>query len=351
MRLLILTNKKRKPYSNYLLMLLSKVLAEKVGTIQTKTGIKDDNVVKSNHKNEIVSRDFSSPFSSIFQSLYLKYFLRKQKIEVIVQFVVKTVFSSGLPQLIVPVDTAHLIIKKKISASAKIVVASQAEKQKFILTSPLTERNIYVVPASAGASFQPISWSEKQAVKMQYTQGKEYFLINPNGTTEAAFTSILKAFSAFKKWQHSSMKLVINGRLSFNQNKEWIEKINTYRYREDVAIIDENDAKRPAVLLAAAYAFLHVPLQDNDVVSLLEAMQCETPCISFFTDTIKEYTGTACILTDRNNYEQIGDKMILLYKDETLRSQLIEEGKKQAYLYSKHEALRTLTSLLPDGIH
>ncbi len=147
------------------------------------------------------------------------------------------------------------------------------------------------------------------------------------------------------------MKLVVRGKLYFTGTKEWNEKISSYRYRDDIVITNEWASKEHIALLAGAYVFLHTPLLDSDVIPLLQTMQCETPCISFITDSVTEYADDAAILIDQNNYEQLGEKMILLYKDETLRSQLVEKGKQRAQHYTINNALTHLGSAMPLDIH
>ncbi len=349
MRVLFVTAKRINAYQRYFLELILKILNDNKSFIEKETKAAS-NPTAADHENEIIQKELDDDSFSFFRKLYLLYFIKKQKIQWLVQFADNDMLSSRLPQLIIPINVEKIIIKKAVSLSVKWVVSSQWEKQQLMSLHPFIENNIFLVPASASSSFQPLSWSERQAVKMQYTQGKEYFIANAKSNTEATFTSLLKAFSAFKKWQHSSMKLVVCGKLSFTQTTEWKEKINSYKYRDDVVMISAEEETSIA-LLASAYAFLHTSPQQADVISLLEAMQCETPCLSFSTNDIKEYAGDAAILIDNNDYEQLSDKMILLYKDEALRSRLIEEGKKQAQLYTREKALQMLYCLLSANIH
>ena len=351
MRLLILTNKKTNVYGDYFLLLVLAFLKGENYFLSSKTGITPARQTELSNEKEIVVKDIPHGSFSFFFFFYIRYLIRKERIQWVVQFTNNYFFSTRLPQLVVAANSEKFISKKNLYLSTKIIVASEAEKQKLISINPTAEKNIHIVTACAGDDFLAVSWSEKQAIKMQYTQGKEYFITHSNGKTEEAFTSLLKAFSSFKKWQHSSMKLVIIGKFYFTQTKEWKEKISSYKYRDDITMIEERQHQEHITLLAGAYAFLHLPKHENDVVPLLQAMQCETPCISFTSPTIQEYSDTAVLLIDLNNYEQLSDKMILLYKDETLRNQLIESGKNQAKNYSKDKALKALAAVLPTGIH
>ncbi len=182
---------------------------------------------------------------------------------------------------------------------------------------------------------------------MQYTQGKEFFMCNAQGKTYDILMGLLKAFSTFKKWQHSNMKLLIYGNIFFEQKQEWQEKLSTYKYRDDVVLLRESEVNNHKALLASAYAFIHTPLFDEDVLPLLQALACETPGIYFISKSAKEYAEDAAIWIEAANYEQLGGKMILLYKDEALRNDLIEKGKGQTKIHAKEKAMQLLQSVLP----
>ncbi len=330
MRVLVENSQKNNGYYNYLLSLLSGLILP---------------------ENIIMKEIPSGPFS-FFQRLWLQRFIKQEGIKCIVQLVERKVTLFSLPQLIVTLAAEQIVVKKSLPPTVRIVTSSQHEKEIITTRYPLIQKNIYIVRASASPRFQPTSWSEKQAVKVQYTQGREYFMTSGKGLTEQAFTSLLKAFSSFKKWQHSGMKLVITGKLSFTQNNEWEEKMKSYKYREDVVRMAEIVSLQDhSSLLGAAYAFLHLSLQNNDVIPALEAMQCETPCISFASTVMDEYSGEAVLLIEKDKYELLGEAMISLYKDEARRSRLIEEGRKQVQQYTQEEATHTLASILPNSIH
>ena len=351
MHILLLQNKtKTDNYADFLLQLLLQSLSE-----QNYSVIKTDSFSKAKKINlqegkVVIHIDFNKVKSPLFSKYKLHFLAKKQKIKWVVQVTDNKSISSRFPQLIIS-NNVEKLIAKKTPSSVSFAVCSHIAKQKLIDTYNLQADNVWVIPAIAGSNFQPISWSDKQSVKMQYTQGREYFLADANGKTIDSFISLLKAFSIFKKWQHSSMKLVVRGKLYFTGTKEWNEKISSYKYRDDIVITNEWANKEHIALLAGAYVFLHTPLPDSDVIPLLQAMQCETPCISFITDSITEYAHDAAVLIDQNNYEQLGEKMILLYKDETLRSQLVEKGKQWTQHYTIINALTHLKSAMPLDIH
>lgn len=303
-----------------------------------------------NTHNTVISMDASMQSVDFIQSLRLRSLIKKQRIKWTVQFT-KSHFLSlpRIPQLIVPHDLLQLPAKFKLSPASYLAVSSEAEKEMAVQKWNLADDHVLVIQASAGNIYSPMPWTDKQSVKMKHMQGREYFLITAKGKTQASFLSFLKAFSGFKKWQHSSMKLAVSGSLTFAQTDDWKEKINSYRYREDVIVLKEEEEPL-STLLAGAYAFIHTPSQDNDVIPLLQSMQCQTPCISFATAPIKEYAGDAAVVIDNLNYEELSDKMILLYKDEIMRSRLIENGTQRMNVFTPENTRLSLQQIMQQSI-
>ena len=329
-----------------MLRLLFQLLSEHNFSIHQANGFSEAKRIIINNNDAVVAVEVSKKSLSFFTRINLNFLIRKQRINQLVQLTNNNAFSTRLPSLFITDNIEKTASKKTGSSLKKYIVCSEAAKEILIAKQALSNDDVVVISAAAKDVFQPISWSEKQSVKMEYSQGKEYFLTTAEGKTTASLLSLLKAFSAFKKWQHSNMKLIVAGAVFFEKDKAWLEKLSTYKYREDVVFAGEITEPDYAKILAGAYLFIHTPKQDADVLPLLQAMQCNTPCICFATQTVAEYAGAAALLTEADNFEQLGEKMIVLYKDEILRSHLIEACAAQSQCYTKEKALPLLEAAL-----
>jgi glycosyltransferase involved in cell wall biosynthesis len=69
-------------------------------------------------------------------------------------------------------------------------------------------------------------------------------------------------------------------------------------------------------------------------VPVLEAMGCHVPVITSGNSAMQEIAKEAALYADPNDYNDIADKMMLLYKDENLRKGLIKKGKEIVTQYS-----------------
>jgi len=109
-------------------------------------------------------------------------------------------------------------------------------------------------------------------------------------------------------------------------NNPFLEIINTYKYRKEVKILLDLPIVEAVKITAAAYAFIYPTLYDAMPITPLQAMQCDVPVVSSNVGAIEEMTGDASLKTDSENFEDIAQKMMLIFKDETLRNQLIING-------------------------
>lgn len=267
------------------------------------------------------------------QQLWLQAFVKTNKIDVVIQAQNNYIKQELKPQFLIVEEPAVLEKKKPdFKENTTFIVASALNRQTLI-DAGFTKKNVLTITAAAAAVFEPIDWSRKQQVKMVEADGSEYFLVSKKITKLDELLALLKAFSAFKKWQHSSMKLVITGKIILPAG-DWQEKMATYKHREDVVFKSGLDKAEYAELLAGAYAFIHLAINDSDVFPLLAAMQSHTPIIAFANKKIQEYADGAVAWAVGNEQENLGQKMIKIYKDETFRSQLITHCGLQSNKYS-----------------
>jgi glycosyltransferase involved in cell wall biosynthesis len=174
--------------------------------------------------------------------------------------------------------------------------------------------------------YQPIYWGDKESVKNSYSDGKEYFLFSGDVSPRYGLINLLKAFSIFKAKQQSNMQLLITAK-SISLNDPFNKIFDTYKYRREVQIITGLSEKKLAKITAAAYGFIYPAHSAESALLPLQAMQCDVPVISSPLETLKEKLGDAALYADPSNFEDIAEKMILLFIDETERSDMIESGK------------------------
>lgn len=169
-------------------------------------------------------------------------------------------------------------------------------------------------------------------IKEKYTEGKEYFLFVGDITTQQYLVNLLKAFSFFKKRQKSNMQLIIAIK-AFLPGNEFVQSLKTYKYRDDVKLLVDLQEEELLRVINAAYAFIYSLQPSGFYTPLLKAMQCEIPVIAGNSAVLIEIFEDAVLYADAAIFENIADKMMLLFKDEDKRSELIKKGKSMAAKY------------------
>jgi glycosyltransferase involved in cell wall biosynthesis len=216
---------------------------------------------------------------------------------------------------------------KFINKAKTIVTVSEFSKKDMLSQYKIEPGKIAIVPNAVKESFHPLTDTEKNAVKNKHTNGKEYFVYAGAIHPRKNLTNLLKAFSIFKKRQMSNLKLVLAGRLAWKY-KDFVESLKTYKYREDVVLTGYLEEEDLVKVIASAYALIYPSLWEGFGVPVLEAMRCHVPVITSQNSAMPEIAKDAALYVNPADHDDIAERMMLLYKDENLRSQLIEKGKK-----------------------
>lgn len=275
--------------------------------------------------------------------------LRKYKADVFVSCDGFCSLSTKVPQCLVLHDLAflhhpffikksHLLFYKKYTPifleKAKAVATVSGFSKKDILAHyKIHPGKIDVVFSAAKEIFHSAGEEEKKATKNKYADGKEYFVYAGAIHPRKNLVNLLKAFSVFKKRLQTNMKLVLTGRLAWKY-ETFAENLKTYKYRNDVrttGYVEEDELVR---IMGAAYGLVYPSLLEGFGVPVLEAMQSDVPVITTTGSSMQEIAKDAALYVDANSFADIADKMMMLYKDESLRKQLIEKGRQTARQYS-----------------
>ncbi|MDB5210991.1 MAG: glycosyltransferase family 4 protein [Sediminibacterium sp.] len=235
----------------------------------------------------------------------------------------------------------QLFTKKFLVKAKSIVAVSEFTKQDIINRYKIPGRKISVVSGAAREHFVPFSWFEREEVKESFADGREYFLFTGGIHPRKNLMNLLKAFSLFKKRQQSNMKLLVAGRLAWDY-EDILTKLNSYRYRDDVVLLDHLPDDQLARITASAYALVYPSFFEGFGLPIIEAMQAEVPVITSNTSSMPETGGDAALYADPSDPTAIAKHMMDLYKDESLRYSLIAAGKEQAAKFSWDKAADAL---------
>lgn len=316
------------------------------------TFIVDKPIETSIAKNIQVVVTDAAPSKTLLWQYWLNYklpsLLKKHKVDVLVNAGVCSL-RTKIPQLLLLNDLSFLhipqfvnksharfykkMIPKFLAKAKQVAAVSQFAKQEIIDRYKIESSKIDVVYSGASKNFQTVDWKEKEAIKEQYTEGKEYFLYNGDIHPSKNLLNLLKAFSHFKKWQKSNMQLVIVGTIAPGYEK-FTEDLKTYKYRNEVVMINSFSAEELEKITASAYALVYSTSFENFPIPALQAIQAEVPVIISNVGAMPELFNDAALYVNPDDFKDIATQMILLFKDENKRNELVEKGKATAGKYS-----------------
>jgi glycosyltransferase involved in cell wall biosynthesis len=220
-----------------------------------------------------------------------------------------------------------------IKRSTAIVTLSNFIKEELSKHYKVNEQIIQVIGSGTDTSFKPIKWEEREAIKEQFAEGWEYFVFTGGLHPPANLLNVLKAFSIFKKWQKTNMKLVVTGTFGPAFEK-FLEKLDSYKYRNEVFIKKDVSQVELSQIVAASYAMIFPSSYEGFAVPVLNALQCHVPVITSKNGSMSEIAGDAALYVDPSSPEEIAEQMKKIYKDENLRNRMIAEGRLKSELYT-----------------
>ncbi|MBK7677816.1 MAG: glycosyltransferase family 4 protein [Chitinophagaceae bacterium] len=236
------------------------------------------------------------------------------------------------------IKKSHLLFYKRytpkfLGKAISIATVSEFSKKDIIAQYGTDAKKINVVYNGVKEVFNPINNEAKATIKNKYTDGKEYFIYAGSIHPRKNLITLLKAFSVFKKRQQTNMKLVLAGRLAW-QYESFEKDLKSYKYRNDVVLTGYVEDAVLADIIGAAYAQVYPSLFEGFGVPVLEAMRCDVPVITSADSAMQEIAKDAALYADANSHTDIANKMMLLYKDENLRKELILKGRQIVKQYS-----------------
>jgi glycosyltransferase involved in cell wall biosynthesis len=233
-------------------------------------------------------------------------------------------------------------MKGSLERAAEVVCYSGRDRLLLEAFPSAGKKKIRVLSAVADESIGILAPAEKEKIKAERTDGKEYFLADLTGCGEAEVVDLLKAFSLFKKRQRSQMRLVLEGRME--AFKGIAERLKKYRYRMDVDWGDgRSDSGRPAWAQAgAAYAVL-LPVEGNSLgTTLLNMWKAGVPVIAADGGLMEEMAQGAVLGVAPGDPAALAAQLMRIYKEEDLRHALIGKGFERLKFYSRENFLKVL---------
>lgn len=213
-----------------------------------------------------------------------------------------------------------------LQKAKNIVTISDTLKDELANKFAIEKNKLIVAPFNRDNKGKPLAWNDREKVKEHYTGGNEYFLFSGAIHSRNNLTTLLKAFSLFKKRQKSSMQLVMLTD-TISAKNEFVESLRSYKYRNEVKLIEGLSDEETISVTAAAWCAINLSPLHSDIDFLQNALLFEVPVISGDSPQAKELLKDAALYTNPSSIDAIAEQLMMVYKNEDRRSELIENGK------------------------
>lgn len=214
------------------------------------------------------------------------------------------------------------IISYSPTATEAIQVALPAANTKTDTWLPAPETQ----QAGLASDLKTVEWQD--AFRQQNTGDAAYFLLDARVANEPELIEYLKAFSHFKKWQRSSMRLVFLMAPGLQNNKDFIEKFDTYFYKEDVHLLSTLDLDPDSLYdwIRAAYGIVIPNAADLGLDLQLAAAALGTLIIAPESPASALLLPKARFDLPATDKDSLGQILVSSYKSEILRARHIRAG-------------------------
>jgi glycosyltransferase involved in cell wall biosynthesis len=222
---------------------------------------------------------------------------------------------------------------KYAKLATRIATVSEYSKADIAKNYGISENKIDVVYNGINEGFYPLSEMEQTATREKFSQGKPYFLFVGSQSPRKNLNRLIAAFDLFKEQTGSDYKLVLVGAV-YSSEGDVKRVIDKAKYKADIIFTGRQPQEELERIMASAFSLAFVPYFEGFGIPIVEAMQCDTPVICSNTTSMPEIAGTAGMLVDPFDVNDIAKAMVELYKDPVLRDQLIQNGKHRKAFFS-----------------
>lgn len=229
----------------------------------------------------------------------------------------------------------------------RIISFSKTHQDKLLKLLPGTESLLFQTQPVIQQTFQPLSYDERLTARETFADGKGYFVFADFELTSEGVVNVLKAFSGFKKMQQSNWKMVIciRGEYSVKEKDDLLQPLSSFKFRNDVVVMNSQSESDLAECIAGAYAMISLSGKSLFPLPVLEGLLCHVPVISLQSADIDAYKN-ALVISNESDPEQLAQKMMALYKDESLKNWLSKKSGQVTSGFNAEENIKAFTKLL-----
>lgn len=225
--------------------------------------------------------------------------------------------------------------------SNHLVAVSNFTKKDIVRLYDVPSEKIDIVYNAPKKEYQPISEEQKNILKKDITDGKDFFLYVGSIHPRKNIVNLLLAFDAFKRETKSDIKLVLIGRKAWKFDA--VEQtLDTLSCKQDILFLGYLPSAEIATITASAIAMCYISLFEGFGIPIVEAQQAGTPVITSNVTSMPEVAGDAALLVNPNDTSDIAHAITRIYNEKSLRELLIQKGFENCKRFSWRQSAQQL---------
>ena len=214
---------------------------------------------------------------------------------------------------------------KYLSRADRIIAVSDATKADIASHFPAINHKVKTIYNGTRSVFSPLNETDQDRVRLQFSDGKPYFISVGALHPRKNIARLIKAFSNFKSSTTSDTKLLIIGRDAW-KTREIKAAQNASPVATDIVFLNYVEDVVLAKLMASSRALIYISLFEGFGLPIVEAMQSGIPVITSNRSSMKEIGGDAVKLVNPENISSISDAIRAMDQDDALASSLVVKG-------------------------
>lgn len=195
-----------------------------------------------------------------------------------------------------------------------------------------------------GIPFLPYS---RQGINENNISEYPYFLARVNTRDPEKNILLLKAFSIIKKMQRSSYRLVLLHHEDINNP---LPQLNTYRYRQDVVLMQHPGSEMEDTVFREAFAFVNIHPIEESIVDVIRSLHYGKPVCSMLAEAITSEIFGEVIPDNLKNEQMLAGELMRWYKDETIYRQYAQASARFAATYNWQAVTNKLYALCEQAV-
>lgn len=240
----------------------------------------------------------------------------------------------------------NYLMKKMVNQADHFIAVSHYAVNELVEYYQIPEDRISVIHCGIDSSwFEDIILDK--SILQKYNIVENYFLIVGTFQPRKNIEKMIKAYFALPESIRQYYPLLIVGKEGWKCH-ETVNLISNYKFKYPKQIFWLNNVESRADLrqiYAHAFCLLFTSLYEGFGIPILEGFASNIPVITSSVASMPEIAGNAAYLVDPLSQDQITNGMLDIVKNDELRIQYIDAGRKQLEIFRWEDQMNKLRDL------